>query len=130
MSIMLDTGSTVSIISEKMWRKSGTFGVDIWPVCGSLTTHKGSAITILGETDMCIRIGDSDINFPMIVANNISHNCLIGTDFFRKYCCNIKYDTEHLQFREVKFQFVMRSSPQLSVRSLFSLRQLFHRELR
>ena len=90
---MLDTGSTVSVISDKMWRKSGTIRGDLRPVCGSLTTANASAITILGETDMPIRIGVSDVNFPMIVAHNISHDCLIGTDFFRKYCCNIKYDT-------------------------------------
>ena len=42
---------------------------------------------------MRIRNGDSDVNFAMIVACNISHDCLIGTDFFRKYCCSIKYDT-------------------------------------
>ena len=42
---------------------------------------------------MRIKIGDSDVNFPMIVAHNISHDCLIGTDFFRKYCCSIKYNT-------------------------------------
>lgn len=41
---------------------------------------------------MRFRIGDNDVNFPMIVARNISHDCLIGTDFFRKYCCSIKYD--------------------------------------
>ena len=68
-------------------------GVDLCPICGSLTTANGSAITILGEIDMRIRIGDSDVNFPMILARNISHDCLIGTDFFRKYCCSIKYDT-------------------------------------
>ena len=49
---MLDTGSTASIITEKMWRKSGTIEVDLRPVCGSLTTANGSAITILGERDM------------------------------------------------------------------------------
>ena len=107
MSIMLDTGSTVSVISEKMWRKSGTIGGDLRPVCGSLTTANGSAITILGETDMCIRIGDSDVNFPMIVAHNISHDSLIGTDFFRKYRCNIKYDigTFAIQGSEVPIRY-------------------------
>ena len=38
---MLDTGSTVSVISQKMWRKSGTIGVDRQPVCGSLMTVNG-----------------------------------------------------------------------------------------
>lgn len=93
MSIMLDTGSTVSVVSEKMWKKSGTNGVNLKPVCGTLTTANGSAIIILGETAIRLRIGNTDVNFPMIVAQNISHDCLLGTNFLRKYCCRIMYDT-------------------------------------
>ena len=91
MSILLDTGSTVSVISEAMWKKSGTTGVNLQPVSGTLTTASGSPITILGQTTMRIRIGNADVTFPMIVASNISHDCLLGSDFLRTNICCIMY---------------------------------------
>ena len=81
MSILLDSGSIVCIISEEIWKKSGTNGVNLQPVHRTFTSASGSTIVVLGETGERLRIGDTRISFPVIVARNISHDCLLRIDF-------------------------------------------------
>ena len=57
MSIMLDTGSTVGVISEKMWRKTGTTGVDLRPICSSLTTANGQQLQLLERQTCALGMG-------------------------------------------------------------------------
>ena len=73
MAISLETRSNVSVRSKKMSKRSGTNWVNIKPVCCTLTTASLSAIIILRETGIRLRIGNADVTFSMIVARNRSH---------------------------------------------------------
>ena len=89
---MLDTGATVSILSEETWRKSGV-APNLKPVVGTLTTADGSEITVLGEASVRLRMGHIDVPWPMVIARGLTHDCLLGSDFFQSNGCQIKYDT-------------------------------------
>ena len=90
-AILLDTGSTVSVMSEKLW-KTMHLTNHLWPVVGTLSAANGSKIVILGETVVGLGLGNRNFEVPMIIARDVSHDCLLGSDFFKKYGCRILYD--------------------------------------
>lgn len=93
-SIMLDTGATVSVLSEQMWRKCGGIS-SLTPVTATLTAANGNQIEVQGQTEIRIRIADFDTSWTVIVARGLSHDCLLGTDFFHECKCKICYGQCH-----------------------------------
>ena len=90
--IMLDTGATVSVVSEELWRKCGGYS-SLLPVAATLTAANGNQIEVQGQAEVRLRIPEFDILWTVIVARGLSHNCLLGTDFLHQYRCKICYDT-------------------------------------
>ena len=90
--ILLDTGATVSVLNEGTWRKSGLVP-KIEPVTGTLTTANGNELTILGEAKVRLRLGNIDCFWPVIIARGLCHDCILGSDFFQHFQCQILYDT-------------------------------------
>ena len=91
-SIMLDTGATVSVLSDEMWRKCGRNSC-LKPVTATLTAANSNEIEVQGQAAIRLRIADFDTSWTVIVARELSHDCLLGTDFFQEYKCKICYDT-------------------------------------
>ena len=90
--ILLDTGATVSVLNEGTWRKSGLV-TKIKPVTGTLTTANGKELTVLGETNVRFRLGNIDCFWPVMIARGLSHDCILGSDFFEHFQCQIHYDS-------------------------------------
>ena len=90
--IMLDTGATVSVVSEELWRKCGGYS-SLLPVAATLTAANGNQIEVQGQAEVRLRIAEFDILWTVIVARGLSHDCLLGTDFFHQYMCKICYGT-------------------------------------
>ena len=57
------------------------------------TAANGNQIEVQGQTEIRIHIVDFDTSWTVIVARGLSHDCLLGTDFFNEYKCKICYDT-------------------------------------
>ena len=90
--ILLDTGATVSVLNEDTWKKSGHVS-KVNPVAGTLTTANGNELIVLGETKVRFRVGNIDCFWPVMVARGLSHDCILGSDFFQHFGCQIHYDT-------------------------------------
>ena len=90
--ILLDTGATVSVLNEETWRKCGHFS-KVNPVTGTLTTANGNELTVLGETKVRFRVGNIDCFWAVMIARGLSHDCILGSDFFQHFGCQIHYDT-------------------------------------
>ena len=90
--ILLDTGATVSVLNEETWRKSGLVS-KVNPVTGTLTTANGNELAVLGETKVRFRVGDIDCFWPVMIARGLSHDCILGSDFFQHFGCQIDYGT-------------------------------------
>ena len=90
--ILLDTGATVSVLNEGTWKKSGLV-TKIEPVIETLTTANGNELTVLGQTKVRFRLGNIDCFWPVMIARGLSHDCILGSDFFQHFQCQIHYDT-------------------------------------
>ena len=90
--ILLDTGTIVSVLNEGTWRKSGLVS-KLAPVTGTLTAANGNELTVLGETKVRFRLGNIDCFWPVAIARGLSHDCILGSDFFQHFQCQIRYDT-------------------------------------
>ena len=85
---MLDTGATVSVVSEELWRKCGGYS-SLVPVAATLTAANGNQIEVQGQAEVRLCIAEFDILWTVVVARRLSHDCLLGTDFFHQYKCKI-----------------------------------------
>lgn len=63
------------------------------PVTGTPTTANGNELTVLGETKVRFLVGNIDCFWSVIVAQALSHDCILGSDFFQHFGCQIHYDT-------------------------------------
>lgn len=57
MCVLLDTGATPSVLSERAWEKCKNFS-GLEPVTGRLTAANGIGLTVLGEAEFRFRIGN------------------------------------------------------------------------
>ena len=62
-------------------------------MAATLTAANGNQIEVQGQAKVRLRIAEIDILWTVIVARGLSHDCLLGTDFFHQYKCKICYDT-------------------------------------
>lgn len=88
-SILLDTGSPLSIISKKVWQESGMpfvedFFIDIYGLVDDVK------FCVDGKAEFSVKIGDFEINHTFLVAPKLhSADVLVGVDFFNKTCAVI-----------------------------------------
>ena len=101
--ILLGTGATVSVVNEQAWRKSG-YNSNISPVTGTLTTANGTKLTSLGEAKVRFRLGDMDFWWPVIIVCELTHDCILGSDFLHHHGCSISYETGTLAVKGQKSQ--------------------------
>ena len=52
-----------------------------------------SQLTVLGETKVRFRVGNIDCFGAVLIARGLSHDCILGSDFFQHFGCQIHYDT-------------------------------------
>ena len=93
-SILLDTGATTSIIDENTWKKCGSYTPhNLKQINAKLTVANGQPLQILGKIEVRLRVGTFNELIPMVVVRGISHDAILGSDFFQANRCNICYDT-------------------------------------
>ena len=76
MCVLLDTGATVSVLSESAWKKSGIV-LKPEPISGRLTAN-GNELTVLGETEVRIRMGKIECSWPVIIVQGLAHDVQIS----------------------------------------------------
>ena len=61
-------------------------------VTETLTTANGNELTVLGETQVRLRIGSLNCVWTVMIARTLAHDCILGSDF-QYYGCQINYET-------------------------------------
>jgi hypothetical protein len=104
-SILLDTGAALTCVSGSLWRQcaaSMTSEVVLKEADGSLQSATGEDLKILGVADLTFQIGSLEFEHSAVIVENLAHTCLLGSDFFTKHQCTIRYDTVTLIIGETE----------------------------
>ena len=97
LNMLVDTGSAVTLVhkrvSEKVAPRYGPLGAQGTQVVSA----NGSPLKIVGMVDIEIAVAGICAIHPVLIAEDITHECLLGVDFLRKHECTIRFGTNHLQ---------------------------------
>ena len=87
-NMLVDTGSGVTLIREDVWKQihAKTLGT-LQPVLRSVVTASGEKLKLLGETNVKVTIGGVSGYHLVLVAQQLTQECLLGTDFLSQYGC-------------------------------------------
>ena len=88
-NILVDTGSGVTLIREEVWKQihAKALGTTLQPVLHSVVTASGEKLNLLGETNVEVTIGEVSEYHFILVAQHLTQECLLGTDFLSQYGC-------------------------------------------
>ena len=62
----LDTGASVSLVSEKTWKRI-FLGCPLEPSEVHLSTYSGEGLKVLGEKEVKVQYGSQEVSLPLIV---------------------------------------------------------------
>ena len=98
--MLVDTVSAVTLVHKRVWEK-------VFPRYGPLEAQgtqvvsaNGSPLKIVGMVDIEIAVAGICAIHPVLIAEDITHDCLLGVDFLRKHECTIRFGINHLQTEE------------------------------
>ena len=57
----------------------------------SVVSANGQPLDVLGTCGVCFQLGGVDVIHPVLVAGDITQDCLVGIDFLSKYRCEISF---------------------------------------
>jgi len=80
----IDTGTTRTVVSEKIWLKSGGNVSQLRSSKLKITSVTTHPIEVLGEVDVELTVGTQRMVMPVQIARNVSDNCFLGLDAISK----------------------------------------------
>ena len=101
-SILVDTGSTVSIINEKLVRRSDLLSVKNV----NITSASRDKIQIKGKLSVPFQIGKKcKCVYSVYVASNFPHQCIIGLDIVKRCSCCVDLGNNCVYVNHDKIMF-------------------------
>lgn len=97
-NFLIDSGSTVTLISKQMFDRLGIVSLSVRNKNMSIQGVDGSDIKIYGREQFQIKLGHKKIEHPVIVCN-ITTDGIIGQDFILKHARHLDFDTLQLILR-------------------------------
>ena len=98
--MLLDTGSAVTILRAEVWNelKCVTGICELQNVSQSVVTADGSSLELLGQVTLLISVAIGGLVrlHPILVARNLTQECILGANFLVAHGCAIDYSTKTL----------------------------------
>ena len=88
--MLIDTGSAVTLVHRRLLDKVGR-SASLHEVRESVVSANGQPLNVLGRCGVRFQLGGVDVIHPVLVAGDITQDCLIGIDFLSKYRCEISF---------------------------------------
>ena len=86
---MLDSGSTISLLSENVFKKMSLR--NSVPAKQSLITASGNLMDVIAETELEISIGDLQSSQKFIVVSSLITDCILGVDFLARHKVQLNF---------------------------------------
>ena len=88
--MLIDTGSAVSLVHEDVWKEATELPVDLLtPPVRPIVAANGGELDLLGQDELQLQVGDLQVQFPVLIAGNLTQECLLGADFLKQHDCVI-----------------------------------------
>ena len=85
-SILVDTGSAVTIIHRRLWERGGGDSRKLHQVSGGpVVVANGEPLHILGQTQSKIHLAGIEFSHNVLVTGDVSQDCLLGADFLTSH---------------------------------------------
>jgi len=79
--ILVDTGSAVTIVREDVWNEA-VDSQQLEPTTSPVIAANGEPLELQGRGDVTFRLGGIPARHPVLVASNVTQECLLGADFW------------------------------------------------
>ncbi len=93
--IMVDCGATMTIISEKLANQQSKVQWELQPTL-TATAVTGHRVKIIAVGKVVIRLGKQSFTHKVHVQPDCPCDCILGSDFLKKFKMRIDFGTEHL----------------------------------
>ena len=92
--MLIDTGSAVSLVREDVWKEATELPVDLLtPPVRPIVAANGGELDLLGQDELQLQVGDLQVQFPVLIARDLTQECLLGADFLKQHDCVINERT-------------------------------------
>ena len=90
--MLVDTGSGVTLNGEKVWRELGSSPNESAPLeepTRAVVVANGETLDVLGQVELDVELGGLVKKHMVLVARQLTHDCLLGADFLCQHNCII-----------------------------------------
>ncbi|KAL5517224.1 hypothetical protein EMCRGX_G002728 [Ephydatia muelleri] len=90
--MLIDMGSGVTLVREDVSRdvlNSGGYGYHLKDLNHPVVTANGQQLNLFGQVELPLHIGSIHTNFPVLVASQLTQECLFGADFLSQFNCQL-----------------------------------------
>ena len=86
--MLIDTGSAVTLVREDVWREAtqpveDDLTVPVRPIVAA----NGGELELLGKEELRLQVGELNVQFPVLIARELTQECILGADFLKKHKC-------------------------------------------
>ena len=97
LNMLVDTGSAMTLVHKRVWGKDAPRYGPLETQGTQVVSANGSTLKIVDMADIEIAVAGICVIYPVLIAEGIIHDCLLGFDFLRKHECIIQFGTNHLR---------------------------------
>ena len=87
--MLVDTGSSVTLLHEKVWKEAVQGRRNLQPSTGPVKAVNSENLPICGQAEVSLQVGEYVGVHKVLVVKEMIQECLLGTDFLEKGHCVI-----------------------------------------
>ena len=113
--MLVDMGSAVTIVGESVWKRTNMRpNVEEAPPSPIVTANGNPlSLVLLGKSEAMLTLGDVVTHYQVLIAKDLTQECIIGVDFLECFKCIVDISTETLTVsgRSLPLEITRTSSP-------------------
>ncbi|KAH9141379.1 hypothetical protein AeRB84_014435, partial [Aphanomyces euteiches] len=106
---LIDTGASVSLISEQCWIRAGS--PTLWQSKKNMVSVENRPLKTLGLRSFTIRLADQSSQFPFHVMPGTVTDCILGVDYLRRMHAQIDLAQNTLLVPSINFPIPLLCDP-------------------
>ena len=97
--MLIDTGSAVTLVHQRVLNRSQkNFKLSF--VGEPVVSANGQPLDIKGKCELHICVNGVDVVHSVLVATDVTQDCLLGIDFLSKHNCKIDFETQTIKIKD------------------------------